>query len=78
MFDNYSDKLREFTDLKDALEADKNLAISENVKLQERIQQLNKDLQNERKLLDVSIIYVYISISYMLIFCFFLNQKIIL
>lgn len=71
MFDNYSDKLREFTDLKDALEADKNLAISENVKLQERIQQLNKDLQNERKLLDVSIIYVTISISYMLIFCFF-------
>lgn len=60
MFDNYSDKLREFTDLKDALEADKNLAISENVKLQDRIHQLNKDLQNERKLLDVSIIHVTI------------------
>lgn len=56
MFDNYTEKLNDFTILKDALEADKDLAVAENIKLREHVHKLTKDLQelqNEQKLFEV-------------------------
>lgn len=53
MFDNYSDKLKEFTELKDALEADKDLAITQHKKLQESYDKVVKELQEVKRVLDI-------------------------
>lgn len=54
MFDDYSEKLKEFTELKNSLLAEKKHIMAFNSKLQEEIKKMGEEINDKDKVLKVS------------------------